>query len=314
MSDARTGRLAAAGAATLFGSSFVATAFALRLFGPLAVGAWRGSVAAVVVGFLVLRGTLAGRAELMRLDRAGRLRLVVLGCLGGPVFIVAMNVAVGAAGATITAFAAGLYAVLAALLGPILLGERLGRTALGAFAIALGGTALLADLDPGVGNGTRLAGGVAVGLVGAVSFALYLVLARRWGRTWKLPGSIVALANFVASAVVLVPAALLAERPPAAVVPDADVTIAIVAVGWLIVAPSVVAQILLIMGVHRLPARESATYLLLNPLAATGLATLLLGERLSSTQLVGAGLVLAAMALATGLVGRLTAGRGGATG
>ena len=301
MSDARTGGLAAAGAAILFGSSFVATAVALRLFGPLAIGAWRGTVATAVVGFLVFRRSLAGRAELARLDRAGWLRLIVLGGLGGPVFIVAMNVAVGASGATITAFAAGLYAVLAALLGPILLRERLGPAAVVAFGIALGGTALLAEIDPLSGGVAAGASGVPAGLLGALSFALYLVLTRRWGRRWALPGSIVALANFAACAAVLVPLALLFERPPFPVATDPDTGPAILAVGWLVVGPSILAQILLITAVHRLPARESAAYLLLNPIAATGLAAVLLGERLTPIQQLGAGLILAAIALATGL-------------
>lgn len=300
----------AAGAAVLFGSSFVATAFALRLFGPLAVGAWRGSIALVVVGLLILRGSVAGRSEWAALDRAGRLRLIVLGALGGPIFIVAMNVAVGAAGATITAFAAGLYAVLAALLGPLLLGERLGRTAVVAFAVALGGTALLADIDLAAGGASTVAGGVLTGLGGAVSFALYLVLARRWGRTWQLPGSIVALANFGATTLVLAPLAVLVERPPLPAGPGSDPAVAILAVGWLVVGPSVLAQMLLIASVHRLPARASAAFLLLNPLTATGLAALLLGERLSGAQLAGAGLVLAAIALATGLLGRVATARG----
>ncbi|MFM2106811.1 MAG: hypothetical protein RL338_1843, partial [Chloroflexota bacterium] len=61
------------------------------------------------------------------------------------------------------------------------------------------------------------------------------------------------------------------------------------------------------------PARRTSSLLLLNPLTAALLAALLLGERLEPTQLVGALLVLAGIALANGAVGPLArrAGPGG---
>jgi drug/metabolite transporter (DMT)-like permease len=302
VTETRTGALAAAGAAFLFGSSYVATAFALRAYGTLAVGAWRGVAPALIVGALVLAGRVDGRGALGGLGRGGWLRLAVLGALGGPIFLVAMNLAVGGSGATIAAFVAGLYAVLAALLGPPVLGERLGRGSLVAFVVALLGTALLAGLQPGADGPFGLGAGIGAGLIGATSFALYLVLARRWAGTLRLPGAVVVMANFAASAIVLVPATLLVGGesllPRSA---DPDAAVATGALLWLILAPSVVAQLLLMAAVRRLPARTSSAFLLVNPVAASALAAVLLGERLSPSQLVGAVLVLLGIALATGM-------------
>jgi drug/metabolite transporter (DMT)-like permease len=159
------GALAAAAAAILYGSSYVATAVALRSFTPLAAAAGRGLLGALLLGAILFLPAAAA----LRLSRphAGALgRLILLGLLGGPIFIMAMNVAVALSGATITAFVAGLYAVLAAILAIPLLGERPERATALSLAVALLGTALLSDLRPSV----DLLGGIAVGLVAAISF------------------------------------------------------------------------------------------------------------------------------------------------
>ena len=94
---------------------------------------------------------------------------------------------------------AGLYAVLSAVIAPVLLPERLTVRVLAGFVLALLGTALLAELDP---DATDVAG-MAWGLVAALSFALYLVLARRWSTRYRLDGLTVAFANCALAAVVL---------------------------------------------------------------------------------------------------------------
>lgn len=308
MSETRKGVLATAGAALLFGSSFVATVFALRAFGPLAIGAWRGVVAAVIGIGLVVIGRVDGRTGMGHLSRAGWLRLAVLGALSGPIFVALMNVAVGGSGATIAAFVAGSYAVLAALLGPPLLGERLGIEGIVAFVIALLGAALLAGLEPGSGRPFGLGAGIGAGLLAASAYAVYLVLTRRWARKYALPGAAIAVANFAGCAIVLVPASLVGGESllPAN---GLDVGLAVVSIGWLAIGASVAAQLLLIAGVRRLPARSSSAVLLLNPLSASVFAALLLGERLAPLQVAGAALVLTAIAVATGVPGLLRSAR-----
>ena len=68
MSETRTGALAAASAALFFGSSYVATAFALRAYGPLAIGAWRGLAPVLIEGLMDTIG---------RLNAAGTTILIV---------------------------------------------------------------------------------------------------------------------------------------------------------------------------------------------------------------------------------------------
>lgn len=311
MTQTRVGDLAAAGAAVLFGSSYVATAFALHSFGPLPIAFWRGLLAAIVVGSALRAGLLGGdggarggdsTSAVATPDRpqptpaARFVRLAVLGMLGGPVFNVALNVAVGTSGATITAFVAGLYAVLAAVLAPLVLRERLGTRALVGFVVALGGTALLAQIQAGAPS----AGGIGAALIGAFAFATYLLLSRRWADQYDLSGGLIAEANFITMAVVtLVGVGVLGAGPlvPASIEPAAAVALI-----WLALGPSAGAQLLLVASVRRIPARRSAAFLLLNPITATILAAILLGERLASLQLVGAALVLAGIAVASGLL------------
>ena len=295
--DARSGALFAAGAAVLFGSAYVATAFQLRSFSPLAGAFWRSLLALIVLAGIVAVGALPARPAIpVGVSRVGRLvRLATLGVFGGLVFLVGMNVAVGLAGATITSFVAGLYAILAAVLGWLLLGERLSRFALAGFAVALVGTALLAELNPG----SPSVPGLVAGLVAALSFALYLVLTRRWSRRYGLAGPTIALANFAAGSAGLL--GFLAVTNPASILPASPAPASVVALAWLVLA-SVGGQLFVIASVRRIDARRSSAFLLFNPITATILSALLLGERLAPIQLAGGALVLAGMAMSSGLL------------
>lgn len=302
--EQRVGLALAGGAAILFGTSYIATKAALVSFSPIAIGAWRG------VGALLLTLVVLAVREPASLrppaDRGRLLRLAALGSLAGPGLVVGMNLAVSAMGATVAAFVAGLYAVIAAMLAPVVLAERLSPGAIAGFATALAGTALLAELDPASAS----LGGIAAGLGGAVSYALYLVLSRRWGR---LPGGLaspgtISLAIFVATSAILLPLGLLEgiELVPPAVEPEA-----IIAIAWLAAFPSVLANLMILGSVRRVAARRSSSLLLLNPVSAAVMAAFLFGERLSPPQLAGAGLVIAGIAISNGLV-RLPVGPRGA--
>jgi drug/metabolite transporter (DMT)-like permease len=306
--DERVGALLAAGAAVLFGTAYVATGLALHSFTPVAVALWRG-LGATLVLLLVLglrRGTTM--AALRRLRRRDALRLVVLGLLAGPLFLVGMNLAVAATGATIAAFVAGLYAVLAAVMAPVLLRERLGARALAGFVVALAGTGLLAELDLTSGA----AAGIAAGLAAAVIYALYLVLSRRWAAGGRLPGDLVSFSVFAMIGAVLLPFELAVD--PGAILPASPTPEALLALAWLVVAPSAIANLMIQASVRRVPARRTSAFLLLNPIAAAVSAAVLLGERLSTPQVAGALLVLVGIAVSSGASvslgrrGRLAAG------
>ena len=289
----RTGFLAAALAAILFGASYPVTAIALRSFQPVALAAIQGTLALVVVVVLVASGLVSSpRSWAVTRRQVGQLAL--LGLLGGVGFITTMNIAVSLAGPTITSFVATLYAVLATLFAVPLLGERIRPQALVAFALALVGTALLAGFDP---LGSSLLGTV-VALGAAITFALYLVLARRWGAGHALDGALVTIAILVGRGPVLLLVELL--REPDRILPANPDPAALVALALIVIGPSTTAQFAILASVKRVPARRTAAALLLTPIASALLAAVLLGERLAPVEIVGAALVLAGIAGAGG--------------
>jgi drug/metabolite transporter (DMT)-like permease len=301
-----TGSVLALGAALLWGTSWVATGLALRDFTPAAVAAWRGVGSVVVMGVLIGAGGLYGRRRSAgpRLPATDRLlRYLVLALFGGPWFVLGMTLAVQLTGATISAFVAGLYPVVAAAAAPLLLPERPSWLAVGGLVVAFGGVIVLGGFDP-VGLPVE---GFLVALLAAVVFALYLLLARRWSVAWDLSPMAITSSNLGLLALTALPLALVLDGP-AALSPPAAAD-GWLAVAWLIVAATVMANLLIVASVRRLPAHESSAYLMLAPLAAALLAGPLLGERLTVVQAVGAGLVLAGIAAATVPLRRLLAGR-----
>ena len=292
------GELYAATAAAGYGSAYVATAFALRSFEPLPVAVDRSLLAtiALAVVWIATRSRaigpdgdpVAGRPR--TLLRAAHLGLIAL--FGGPIFLGAMNLAVAGVGATIASFVAGLYAVLAAVSAPALLGERLRPRTLAGFLAALLGTTLLAELD----IGRPSFGGIGWGLVAAVSFALFLVLSRKWSRPDGFDPIVVALANMSAAAIGL--GAFVLVVSPDSFLPRVIVPEALVAVAWLAVVAAA-GQTLAVAAVRRLPASRSSAFLLLNPITATILSLVLLGQPPTPIQDAGALLVLAGIAAVT---------------
>lgn len=288
-------------AALLWGTSWVATDFALRGFSPFAAAAWRGIGAGLALA-AVLGSGLLGRSAPSDRPLAGRVgRLAILGICGGSLFSIGLALAVDVAGATVAAFIAGLYPLLAAAGSGLVTGERpIGRV-YGGITAAFAGVLLLAGFDP---SGLP-AGGVAVALLAAFAFAAYLLLARRWAVSWDLPAPLVAFSLYAMLALTATPLALIAGRggllgsladPGLAA---ADLVVPLLGLLWTIGPAGALAQTLAIAGVRRLPAHASSPYLLLNPLTAAILAALLLGERLAPLQVAGGGLILAGIAAAT---------------
>ncbi|HJW22772.1 MAG TPA: DMT family transporter [Candidatus Limnocylindrales bacterium] len=300
MKRAGRGELYAALAAIGYGSAYVATAFALRSFEPLPIAVYRTLLGAIALTLVIAAMRSNGRtaaahasvaaARPSRMVRA--VHLAVIAACGGPIFLAGMNFAIAGVGATIASFVAGLYTVLAAVFAPFLLREPLRPRPLVGFVAALVGTAFLAELDLG-GEGIA---GIGWGLMAAVSFALFLVLSRKWARADGFDALIVSLANMTATTLVL--GVVVVVTNPASLLPRAIVPEALVAIAWLAV---VVAggQALAVASTKLVPAARTAAFLLLNPVTATILAFALLGERVEPIQVLGGGLVLAGIAAAT---------------
>jgi DME family drug/metabolite transporter len=293
-SDHRVGIAAAIGAAVVYGAAYPATAVALRTFSPLAIAGWSCTLALLLVGGLAVAGVLP-RPGLDGLSRPRLVRLATLGFLGGAGFIAAINVAVSLSGPTITGFVAPLYAVLATLFAVPVLGEPVRIGTIGAFVIALAGTALLAGAAP---VGAPIAG-ILMALSGAAMFGLYLVLARRWVRPYRLDGTLVTLVNLVARGpLLLLVAALVDSRPLVPASYDAGAVVALLSI---VVGSSSAGNLLVMASVRRIPAGRTSAALLLTPVASALIAAVVLGERLAPTGIAGAILILVGMAGASGI-------------
>lgn len=284
--------------AILWGSAFPVTRVLLEEMPPLGAAAWRTLLAAGGVAVFAL---LRGEFGWLRPESEDRGRLAVLALLGGALFLICMNVAIFLTGASITSFVTGTYPLLAVVVAAVLLGEPLGRRGVLALALAALGLVLLAR--PGGAHVELL--GVLVALGAALSFALYLGLARRWADPSRLPTLTVAFWLLVSS--FLVTGALQLFVDPGALVPRLSLE-GWAALVWLALPASALPHVLVVATLRRMPASRAAPFLLLMPIAGTLIAAALLGERLDQIQLAGAGLILLGIAAAT------LRGRGGESG
>jgi drug/metabolite transporter (DMT)-like permease len=275
--------------AVLWGSAFPVTRVLLEEMPPLGAAAWRTLLAASAVAIFA---ALRGEFRWLLPERADLLRLAALALLGGAFFLIAMNVAIFLTGASITAFVTGTYPLLAVVVGALLLREPLGRRAIWALVVAALGLVLLAR--PGGAHVEAL--GVLVALGAALSFAIYLGLARRWTDPVRLPTLTVAFWLLLSS--LIVSAALQLVVNPGALVPHLSVT-GWTALLWLALPASALPHVLVIATLRRMPASRAAPFLLLMPISGALIAAALLGERLDQIQLAGAGLILLGIAAAT---------------
>jgi len=293
--DERVGIAAAIGAAIVYGAAYPATAIGLRSFSPLAIAGLANTIALVIVVVLAAGGVIR-RPSTEPLSAPRLERLVILAAFGGLLFIAATNIAVAISGPTITGFVAPLYAVFATVFAVPLLGERVRPAVLVAFAMAFLGTALLAGTTPA---GIPIAGAF-IAFLSAAMFGLYIVLARRWIVPYHLDGTTVTIANLIGRGPILLAIALLTN--PAGVLPGSVDPTAILAVLFIAVGSSSSGNLLLLASVRRVPAARTGGALLLTPLASALIAAVLLGDRLTPGGVVGATLILVAMALAAGLI------------
>jgi drug/metabolite transporter (DMT)-like permease len=291
----QVGIAAAAGAAVLFGLAFPITVFALRSFTPIGTAALSCTIAFVVLLLLAALGVVP-RPTLRERTPANLARLAFVALVGGLSFIACANIAIALSGPTIAGFVSSLYAVLATFFAIPILGERIRPTVVVALCVSLVGTALLAGFAP---LGSSVAG-IVFGVIAAVSFGLYLVNARRWGPAHGLTGTIVVLALLFGRGPLLLLVELI--REPASLVPANPDPAALLALAYLVLGPMLIAQVFIVASVARVPARRTSASLLLTPLCSAIGAYVLLGDRLTPPELLGAALLLLGIAGASGLL------------
>jgi DME family drug/metabolite transporter len=252
---------------------------------PLLIGTARMVVASALL--LVGARLLAGTAAIARAD-IGRC-LLMGACMAG--YQAAYFTAVTMTGIAVTALIAICSApIIIAMLAAVLLGERLRARGLLALGLGVGGTALLvAGPSQGLAPEARSLSGAALALTAGVTYALYVVVAKR-SLADSAPLPLTAL-TFTAAALLLLPSLGWTRAPLAQVTRGWP---------WLLYLGAVAtagAYALYAVGLRRVPASVAGIVTLLEPLTATLLGVLIFGERLGAAGALGAFLLVGALAL-----------------
>jgi drug/metabolite transporter (DMT)-like permease len=176
-----------------------------------------------------------------------------------------------------------LYPALVAISGRLLFGERLGPSRVVAIAVAVAGTFLTVG---------RIAGGQPAGIVlalaCAVIYAAYIVACSRLAKGVDPLVTATVIISGAAVAYVLIAVARQAPLPPTTN-------------GWIIVAgmafiSTALAIATFFAAMKRIGATSASVGSTLEPLVTVALSALVLGERLSTVQLAGGAMIVAAVA------------------
>jgi len=264
-------------AAVCFGTTGTAQAIGPAA-SPVAVGAARIVIGGALL-VLIARGL---RVALPR--RSVTVAGIAVGvCVYQLSFFAAVNLT-GVAVGTVVAIGSGPAA--AGALGRIVNGERLtGRWAL-ATVCAAAGVVLLA----GDGGGTVDPAGIALAITAGLGYATCTVLSKRLIVAGSAPEGVMA-AGFGGAAVLLVP--VLAIAGPGFLTSASGLGLAV----YLGAIPTALAYVLFSRGLRSLTSGETATLVLAEPLTAAALGIVALGEQPSLAAGIGAGLVLAGLAV-----------------
>jgi drug/metabolite transporter (DMT)-like permease len=279
----------------VWGSTYLAIKVGIETMPPLLMAAARNLIAGAIMFPLAMRS----RRAAVRAGREVRLwptRAQWLGCATVGVLLLVANGAVGIGEQTIPS---GLAALLVATVPLWLLGidavlnhARLGLAPVAGLALGLAGVGLLSGVGGGSGRISPV--GVAVVLVAAFTWALGTLLTRRVA----IPAS-----PALASGMELLcgGGALLALGAAAGEFGSlhlAQVSVrSWLALGYLIVAGSIIAFSAYGIAVRALPTPTMATYAYVNPVIAVLLGTLILNERLTPVVFVGGALTVGAVVL-----------------
>ena len=253
-------------------------------FAPLDIAWHRMAIGAAVLA-VAFALTRRRAAPIPAPSRATLVRLALVGA-GLAAYQFAFFAAVATAGVSIsTLVALGLAPLLIAVGAAVLGHGRPDRATIVALGVALVGLVLLVGISAGADTGTT----VVLGALLAVGSALgYAVVTLAGG---GVPAGVpVTLAGFAGGALLLTPLAL------AGGLQFTTDLWALAVLLYLGIVPSAAAYAMFFRGLQSVPGAVASIVTLLEPLTATALATVFLGERLEPGALAGGLLVLAAVA------------------
>ncbi len=221
---------------------------------------------------------------------------VWLAMLAGVFFaldLVVWHHTIGLVGAGLATVLGNTQVVIVAVLAWLLLGERPPQRTLLALPVVLGGVVLISGVIGTGAYGANPGLGVLLGLFTGLAYAGFLMVLRRGNADLRRPAGPLFDATLVGAIASLAIGLPLGEVN---LVPSWP------AHGWLLalaISSQVVGWLLISVSLPRLPSALTSLLLTLQPVASVLLAMVLLSERPSAIQLVGAGTILVGLMLAT---------------
>jgi drug/metabolite transporter (DMT)-like permease len=219
--------------------------------------------------------------------------------LGGAFFaadLILWHYSIEKVGAGLATVLGNTQVVLVGLLAWALFRERPARSSVLAIPVAMLGILLISGVSEKGAYGSDPKLGALYGVLTGIAYSGFLLALRRGsGERGRVAGPLYDAT--LASAVFVVPAGL--------ILGDLDFTPSLEATGWLLalaLSSQVVGWLLITVSLGRLPTALTSVLLTLQPLLAVIFAALLVNERPSRLQLVGAAAILAGLVVAS--VGR----------
>ena len=273
-------------ASVLWGTTGTAASFLPDAVSPLAVGASTMAVGGILLFLFSFRLSVAALR-----DPVAR-RWLLLGAAGVVVYPLAFYSAMDQAGVVIgNVVTLGSGPVFAAVFEWLLERHRLSIRWVMATAIAVGGIALVSTArHTDAAAGKNVTTGILLGLLAGLAYAFYTYASSRAIATGH-SGRGAMGGMFGLGAVALTPVLLVTGAPLLA----SPQTIGIAA--YLAIGPMFIAYLLFGFGLRDIRSSVATTVTLIEPLVATVLAVVVVGERLEWTGWVGLGAILAGVAV-----------------
>lgn len=282
----------------LWGGTFFFVEVALAELPPIAIVAARVGIAAIVLNAVVLATgrRMPGCARRWR-------QFLVMGLLNNAIpfslIFWGQTQITGGLAAILNAATPLFTVVLAHFLTA---DERLTAGRLAGAAIGLIGVATIVGVDAAAGLGTAILGQIAV-----VAAALSYAFAGIYGRRFQgLPPLVPAAGQLTASAALMLPAALLLERPWDLALPSVETWAALIALALMSTA---LAYVLYFRILAAAGAGNLLLVTLLIPASAILLGSVFLGERLEPRQIAGMALIGLGLAAIDGRLARYLVAR-----
>lgn len=274
-------------ASVLWGTTGTAASFMPDSVSPLAIGA-----ATMAIGGLLLFAVFGRRSISALADPQSR-RWLALGALGVVVYPLAFYSAMDLAGVAIgNVVALGSGPVFAAMLEWVVERRRPGIRWAISTAIAVVGIILLAILGrvDVAANGSAVLPGVLLGLLAGLAYALYTYCSSRAIAAGAAPlgamGGMFGLGALPLLVVLVLLGAPLVQSPS---------TVGITF--YLAIGPMFLAYVLFGVGLRTIRSSAATTITLVEPLVATVLAVVVVGERLAAAGWVGIAMILVGVAV-----------------